>query len=92
MKKEASGLFVVAMGSYNGTELCELVGMLVLSQLPKQYNRCDIERYRDDGLAVFSVMSGSMAECAKKDITKSLNTSAYGLPFNQISRLSTSLT
>ena len=73
MKKEGSGLFDVAMGSYDGTEVCKLVGMFALSQLPKRYNRCDIGLYRDDGLVVFRGMSGSMTERAKKDIAKSFN-------------------
>ena len=73
MEKEGSGLFDVAMGSYDGAEVSELVGMFAFSQLPKRSNRCDIGLYRDDGLAVFKGMSGSMAECAKKDITKSFN-------------------
>ena len=47
--------------------------MFALSQLPKQYNRCDIGLYGDDGLAVFKGMLGSMAENAKKDIPKSFN-------------------
>ena len=66
MKKEGLGLFDVAMGSYDGAEICELVGMFALSQLPERYNRRDIGLYRDDGLAVFRGMSGSMAERAKK--------------------------
>ena len=66
-------MFDVVMGSYDDAEVCELVGMFALSQLPKWYNRCDIGIYRDDGLAVFRGMSGSMAESAKKDITKSFN-------------------
>ena len=73
MKKEGLGLFDVAMGSYDGAEICELVGMFALSQLPERYNRRDIGLYRDDGLAVFRGMSGSMAERARKDITKSFN-------------------
>ena len=52
MKKEGAGLFDVAMGSYDGAEICELVGMFALSQLPERYNRSDIGLYRDDGLAV----------------------------------------
>ena len=62
MKKEGSVLFDVAMGSYEGAEVCELVGMFGLSQLRKRYNRGDIGLYRDDGLAVFRGMSRSMAE------------------------------
>ena len=51
MKKEGSGLFDVAMESYDSAEVCQLVGMFALSQLPRWYNRCDIALYRDDGLA-----------------------------------------
>ena len=49
-KKEGSGLFDVAMGSYDGTEVCELIGMFALSQLPNWHNRYDIGLYGDDGL------------------------------------------
>ena len=64
------GLFDVAMGSYDGAKICELVGILALSQLPEQYDRCDIGLYRDDGLAVLRGVSGSMADHIKKDNTK----------------------
>ena len=73
MKKEGSGLFDVAMGSYDSAEVCELVGMFAPSQLPKRYDRCDIGLHRDDGLAVFRGMSGSMAECTKNNIAKFFN-------------------
>ena len=42
MKKEGYGLFDVAMGSYDSVEVCVLVGMFALSQLPKRYNRCNV--------------------------------------------------
>ena len=64
----------MAMGSYDGGEVCELVGMFALNmQLPKRYDSCDTGLYRNDGLAVFREMSGSMAERPKKDIVKSFN-------------------
>ena len=62
-------MFAAAMGSYDGAEICELVGIFVLSQLPEQYDRRDIGLYGDDGLAVFRGTSGSLAERIKKDIT-----------------------
>ena len=71
MKKKGTGLFDVAMGSYDGAEVCELVGIFALSQLPERFNRRDVGLYRDDGLAVFKDLSGSAAERAKKDIVKS---------------------
>ena len=71
MKKEGTGLFDVAMGSYDGAEVCELVGIFALSQLPERFNRRDVGLYRDDGLAIFRDLSGSAVERAKKDIIKS---------------------
>ena len=44
MKKEG-GLFDVAMGA----EVCEAVGNFLLYQLSKNYNKKDIELYRDNG-------------------------------------------
>ena len=73
MKKEASGLFDVTMESYDDAEVCELVEMFALSQLPKRCKRCNIGLHRGNGLAVFKGMSGSMAESAKKNIIRSFN-------------------
>ena len=37
VKKDGNGLFDVTMGSYDGAEVCELVGMFALAQLPQKY-------------------------------------------------------
>ena len=70
MKKDGAGLFDVAMGSYDGAEVCELVGVFILSQLPERCKKSDIGLYRDDGLAVFRGASGSTAERTRKDMIK----------------------
>ena len=46
------------MGSYDGTEICELVGLYTLSILSKRYGKERIGLYRDDGLAVFKDITG----------------------------------
>ena len=66
---------------YDGAEVCKLVEMFALSQLPKRYERCDIGLYRDTGLAVFKGMLLSMAERAKKDIIKSFNDISLRITF-----------
>ena len=38
------------MGSFDGAETCELVGLYLLSKLPPEYST-DVGLYRDDGLA-----------------------------------------
>ena len=73
MKKEDPGLFDVAMGSYDGAEVCELVGIFTLSHFPERYDRNNIGLFRDDSLAVFRDVSGTAAEHINKDIIKSIN-------------------
>ena len=58
------------MGSYDGAEICELVGLNILDQLGSQYNKENIGLYGDDGLAVFENVTGPQAERIKKDIQK----------------------
>ena len=70
MKKGGDGLFDVTMGSYDGAEVCELVGMFALSQLPDRYQKENIGLYRDDGLGVVRDMSGCETERMRKDVTK----------------------
>ena len=49
-KKTSSSLFDVTMGSFDGAETCELVGLYLLSKLPPEYST-EVGLYRDDGLA-----------------------------------------
>ena len=54
VKKGDSGLFDVTMGSYDGAEVCELVGLYILNRSNEKYDKESTGLYRDDGLAVFS--------------------------------------
>ena len=68
-KKNGEGdLFDVTMGCYDGAEVCELVGLYLLREIEKKLGSTDIGLYRDDGLALFSKMSGPKAERMKKDL------------------------
>ena len=49
------------MGAYEGAEVCELVRIFILYQLSLKYNKNNIALYRDDGLAVFTNISGPQA-------------------------------
>ena len=57
------------MGSYDGAEVCKLVGLFILCGLGNTYGKECIGLYRDDGLAVFKDISGPQAERIRKDIT-----------------------
>ena len=67
IKKKRS--FDVTMGSYDGAEVCELVGLFILCGLGNTYGKECIVLYRDDGLVVFKNISGPQAERIRKDIT-----------------------
>ena len=62
--------FDVSMGAYSGAELCELIGIFMLSLLSKHINKNHIGLYRDDGLAILKNTSGPEAEKLKKKFQK----------------------
>lgn len=67
-KRNNKNLFDVTMGSYDGAEVCELVGLLILSELSKIKEVHKIGLYRDDGLSVIRNLSGGKVERIKKKI------------------------
>ena len=62
--------FPVTMGSYDGGELCELVGLYLLDLLTKEFGKQNIGLYRDDGLSCFENISGPDSEKIKKKLFK----------------------
>ena len=68
--KKQSNTFDVTIQSYDGTELCELIGIFMLSLIGNKYNPNNIGLYRDDGLAVFKNTSGPQSEKIKKTFQK----------------------
>ena len=61
-------MFVVAMGSYDGAEVCEfeLVGLYILHKLTTAFPNGNIGLYRDDGLAAFRNTSARSLDKARK--------------------------
>ena len=60
----------VTMGSFDGADLCELVGLYILHVLGEKYRKHRICFYRDDGLACFGYTSGPQADRAREDYIK----------------------
>ena len=50
--------FNVAMGAYDGAEICELIGIFLFSLLSKHINKNHIGLCRDDSLAFLKNTSG----------------------------------
>ena len=68
--RKATNTFDVTMGSFDGAEICELVGLYIPHGLCAKYGKDSIGLYRDDGLAVFKNISGPTAERINIDITR----------------------
>ena len=70
MKKTTSNCFDVTMGSFDGAEICELVGLFILDTLTKTTEKTNTGLYRDDGLIVLQGKNGHEKDKIKKDIIK----------------------
>ena len=69
-KQTGDGDFDVPMGSYDGAEVCEIVGIYLLSQVNQVIDNADVGLYRDDGLAVMRNIGKPEVERRKKRIIK----------------------
>ena len=66
--KKSNPEFDVTMGSFDGAEICELVGLYLLDQLSNLLPVESFGLYRDDGLAILSGISGPDTERIIKNI------------------------
>ena len=64
--KKSSPNFNVPMGSYDGAEICDIVGLFLLSELKKLKLNADIGCYKDDGLGVSSSTPRQVESIKKK--------------------------
>ena len=69
VKKDNSD-FNVTMGSYDGAEVRELVGLYLLNLLTNEFGKNNISLYRDDGLSCFQNISGPDFEKIKKKMCR----------------------
>ena len=67
-KKKTTNLFDVTMGSFDGAETCELVGLYLLHQIKEQCGH-NFGLYRDDGLGVIKA-TNRQTETIKKKLCK----------------------
>ena len=72
IKKLNNHLFDVTIGSFDGTDVCELVGALILSQLSNIINNTYMELYRDDRLIIIRNPNRPKLDSNRKRIASSL--------------------
>ena len=58
------------MGSYEGAEICELVGISILKSLEDKIDKQDIGLYRNDGLMILRNTNGQKTDRTRKYIIK----------------------
>ena len=58
------------MSSFDGAEVCELVGLYLLDILRKEFGNNKIGLYRDDGLSCFQNLFGPESGKIKKNLVR----------------------
>ena len=66
--KKSDNNFDVTMGSYDGAETCELVGLYLLHKISNIIPQQSVGLYRDDGLAAIEHGNGPMLDRIRKDL------------------------
>ena len=72
VKKEERGSDVTMGGYYDGAEICELLGIFMLSLLGTKYDSKNIGLHRDDGLSIFRNVSGPELKKNQKTHTENI--------------------
>ena len=67
-KKDTLQHFDVTEDSFDGSEICELVGLYLLNQLKDVITNESVGVYRDEGLAVVHKYSGPQMDRLRKNI------------------------
>jgi hypothetical protein len=61
---------MVYMSSFDGAEICELVGLFILNHLGERFGKENIGLYRDDGLAIIKSKSARLLNKTRKEFGK----------------------
>ena len=69
-KQFYESLFDITLGSYDGAEICEFVGLYILYFLGKAYGIRNLGLYWDGGLACLDKISGPASGKIRKDMIR----------------------
>ena len=70
MKRSKDPSFDVTIGSFNGAEVCGLVGLYILNLLGSKFAKDNIRLYQENGQACFHSINRSTSNKIQKDIMK----------------------
>lgn len=71
-QRKSNTTFDVAMESFKGAEVCELVGLYILSYLAEKYGRDFVGHFRGDGLILLERTFNRLPDKERKDLKKLL--------------------
>ena len=93
--KKGESLFDVTMGSHDGAEICELVGLYLLNQMRQKFPSINFGLYRDDGLGCYKKKPGPTMERTRKAIIQLFKSNNLSITIeanmNQVNFLDTTL-
>ena len=69
-RKKRESCYDVTMGSYNRAEICQLVGIYILTRLAAIIRKSDCGLYKDDGLVIVRNVNGHQIDRTRKSIIK----------------------
>ena len=82
--KSTESCFDVIMGSFDGAEICELVGLYIQTNLENILPPTNIELCQDDGLILLRNANGQQMDKKRKPIIKIFKDIGLALIFKQI--------
>ena len=86
VKRSRDPSFDVTMGSFDGAEVCELVGLYILHLLGSKFGNDNLGLYRDDGLACFHGIDGPTSDKIRKDIVNVFKDLAFKITIKRKDR------
>ena len=86
-RKKTESYFDVTMGSYDGAEICELVGIYILTRLATIIKKSDCGLYRDDGLVILRNVNGQQIDRTRKNIIKIFKDVGFSTDIETISKV-----
>jgi hypothetical protein len=81
-KKGNHDCFDVTMGSFDGAEICELVGIYIINKLSLTIKKEDMGLYRDDGLIALRNSTKRTADIKRKEVIKIFKSIGFDIEIN----------
>ena len=81
--EERKPLFDINMGNYDGAQICELVGLYLLSKLAPLVGTKNTELYRDDGLIVIQQVNEMKLDRVRKILLHCSNLRKFQFPLTE---------